>query len=282
MIHKVSGSNAKMDLFSETTHHESMNKSAMTSFESVMLAAASKLMKEGHSAAQVASSFGMTEEQLQSIINNASTAKQASVKEEVVKTASVQQKDSAQEAYDSLHGSSSKAPEDFSPRNGRSIHSAMGNQSVSDIGGPQGQVRYRNSIWDSEILQRKAAEKTGDEIIRESRAKEDARREDIRKKAHEIDPEAVKHAMGRDGVSKMSGNDGYNFSQKLPKRGISIFDSGEFERIPEKTAGEKMVEEKRATKPVKELTADIAPNKSSQSIFNSMIDSMLKEEGKKE
>lgn len=285
MIHKVSGSNTQMDLFAETTYHQSMNKSAMTSFEKIMVAAANKLLKEGQSLADVAKSFGMTEAELKVVVASQETVKTASA-EPVEKTASAEPKsDPAQAAYNALHGVSDKQDSDYQPRNGRSIHSAMGNQSVSDVGCPKGQIRYHNSIFDSEVLKRQAEKKTGDEIIKESRAAEDARRETIRKQAHEIDPEAVKHAMGRAEISNMSGNDGYKFSQKLPKRGISIFDSGEFERIPEKTAGELEVALKRAAKkPEREVTADIiASQKSSQSITNAMIEGMLKiEEPKKE
>lgn len=281
MIHKVSGTNTQMDLFSDQTSRQSMNKSAMSSFENVMLATANKLMQEGRSMEEVARAFGMSTTQLQSVIETQTNAKTASSKQ-VEKTAAAQENhDSAQEAYDSLHGITPRKSEDIGNIRGNStIHSAAGNQSVTDVGGPKGQVRYQNSIWDSEVLQRQAQAETGQDRIRAAQVKESARKQEMLKQKHEIDAEALKLSMqmGKaNGVSSVAGADSYKFSQKLPPRGMSIFDSTEFARIPEKTAGEKMVDEKRNAKPKeKEFTKDLnTKSANSKSIFDSMIDSML-------
>ena len=284
MIHKVSGSNTKMDLFSDQTSRESMNKSAMSSFEKVFIAAAGKMLDEGHSVAEVAARFGMTEEQLQNVNDTWRAASQQG-ENQVTKVASAEPQsnsaDEAAQAYNELHGISSSDQSDLDPIRGNStIHSASGNQSITDVGGSSGQVRYKNSIWDSEVLQRQAQQETGEDRIADAKLKEENRRKELKAKNHQIDPEALKLAMDMghsQGVSSVAGTDGYKFSQKLPPRGMSIFDTSEFARIPEKTAGEQMVEAKRNEKPkAKEFTKDLnAKSANSKSIFDNMIDSML-------
>ncbi len=118
---------------------------------------------------------------------------------------------------------------------------------VTDIGGPKKQIgsETSNSIWDSGNL-----EKLKNSVDnKEKTAKE---REDINKlrkgmKQERLD-EMVANLQDTDTrktstVNSMAPHAGSRY--KTPKNAISIFDKGEFERVPEKTDGEKAAEQAR-------------------------------------
>lgn len=139
-----------------------------------------------------------------------------------------------------------------------------------------------NSIWNSKKLQDIAKVADSQEKIAQEKA-------DIAKvragwkqeNLDELAENVKKHALN-DGVAPMSVQDGSEGKRTLPQNNISIFDSDAFERIPEKTAGEKLKD-----KPEKgqDDTWKSAANSKAQSttdstdLFNNLLSRMNQKDG---
>ena len=135
-----------------------------------------------------------------------------------------------------------------------------------------------NSIWDSEVLTRLGEKKTGDEIIKASREQ----KEEIKAKKRSRDKlENVEAAINVDTrkdstILRHSGDYNDDTNVHIPSNALSIFDNDrDFNRIPEKTAGEKMAEENRRPKEKDKTSVHRKPYTTS-----GIFDEMLKKLGK--
>ena len=118
---------------------------------------------------------------------------------------------------------------------------------ISDMGGPQKQIKLpsSNSIFDPEKNQREAGkigEKTDGEIEKERiatnrRTAEQERMDDLVTKLQSTD-QTKASSINRTGTGDVEST-----AFKSSRNNMSIFDSSDFERIPEKTGGEKVSEE---------------------------------------
>jgi hypothetical protein len=166
---------------------------------------------------------------------------------------------------------------------------------VGEMGGPKKYMQYNsaNSIWDAEVLQRNLAKKGNDERIREENQIIAERRAQLRKGQCHIDKDAFLEALEQTETRKDNSAYGYhaieahNYSGKLQKRGISIFDNlsksdelgaeGTFHRIASKTAGEEVSESRRKERSAKKdrsWAVQSAP-KNTRTMFDQMVDSFL-------
>ncbi len=97
-----------------------------------------------------------------------------------------------------------------------------------------------NSIWNSQKLQDMAKVADSQEKIAQEKADIQKTRAGWKEESlNELADNVAKHALN-DGVSSMSVKDGSEGKRQLPQNNISIFDSEAFERIAEKTDGEKL------------------------------------------
>jgi hypothetical protein len=129
------------------------------------------------------------------------------------------------------------------------IHHIRSAQSgkITDIGGPDtvSNVDSLNSIWDSEKLEKatkKIDSKTRVQLEKEQiennkRVAEQKRMDELVENINSTDSRKNSNIYR---ASDYSGSKYYS-----PAHGISIFDGKEFERLPEKSAGEKMSDENR-------------------------------------
>jgi hypothetical protein len=131
---------------------------------------------------------------------------------------------------------------------GNSIGSAQAG-GLSDIGGTVRQMRTAtsNSIWDTGVLDRILAGKVeldkGEQIKADNKKVAEARETARQQQLFNIDPEAIKAAMGSSkSVSATSAhaNDSSNYGSKVAGNQLSIFDANKFANVPELTEGEKI------------------------------------------
>lgn len=306
MIHKVSNQSQRLLGDSEDRiAHESMNKSAMDSFSNVVVSSAQALIAKGESIKTVADKFKLKSEFLQKMLDGAAPKKLAcactSEEEEYVpemksslKKASrnknrelTEEEIAAQEAYDSLHNIKASTNPSLPNVSSKRILSGKGND-VMDTNGPQKQMgsQRNNSIWDSEVIARQSKVRTNDEILQEQNAQIAADRKQAKhtSRYETIDGQSIVDQLkGTDqrkdaGVRSAGAQEAHKYNNKLPQSGISIFDTSDFQRVPEKTAGEIRRDEiKAAAKAPKDRSwvQSGAKSVTSTDIVNSFINSMM-------
>lgn len=106
-----------------------------------------------------------------------------------------------------------------------------------------------NSIWNSKKLQ--DLTKVADSQERIAQEKSDIAKVRAGWKQENLDElaENIKnHALNDKAISRLATQDGSEGKKSLPQNNISIFDSEAFERIPEKTAGEKLKDKQETPK----------------------------------
>lgn len=139
-------------------------------------------------------------------------------------------------------------------KNDKSVMSATCSPDVfSDMGGPSKQVHssIANSIWDSDRLVKMKGEIDSKEA---SKAEKESMTQLRKKMEQERTDELVAGIQSTDStkdssVNQMNRFQGHKFIS--PTNNISIFDNGNFDRVPEKTAGETVADDnaqKRAQK----------------------------------
>ena len=281
----------KLDWFDNDGNitRQSVNKSAMDSFEDVLRKQVSSMVAKGKDAKQIAKDFHLPLDYIKSMVNP--ETKIACACEGMTKEASAEpapEDNGAAEAYEALHGKPAASYPDCSKlesRRGKSIHSAMGNQSVTDMGGPQKQMKFQssNTIFNPDAISEKSKEKDNGERIREEKAAIRKQHEEMKlsQRNHTIDGESLSEALKKtelrkdSNVQNLSAQEAHKYSKKMPMKGMSIFDTKEFERVPDKTAGEIRREEIKtnAGKKDRSWAAGSEPV-TSKSIFNKMIDSL--------
>jgi hypothetical protein len=319
MIHKVSNQNSRLlgDVEGRL-ERESMNKSAMDSFSNVVVAAAKGLIAKGESLEDVAAKFKLQPAMLQSMLGETKLAcaceqeteeprwdrqhanrveRQPEMKRDLRKVANKKTREltdeevAAIEAYNALHNIKSAGTPNLPTNSSKRILSNKGND-VVDTGGATKQMGYErnNSIFDSEVIARQAKEQGNDEKLKAiAKAKAEAREEAKNVSRYQtIDGESIVAKLKEidqrkeAGVRSVGAQEAHKYNNKLPMNGISIFDTAEFERVPEKTAGEaRRAEIKEAAKAPKDRSWVENGSKSvtSTDIVNNFINSLLNKKG---
>lgn len=307
MIHKVSNQNSR--LLSEVDgrlERESMNKSAMDSFSQVVVASAKGLIAKGDSLEDVAAKFNLSTKMLAGMLEGEQPAKlvcacdEEYVPEMKSATRKVANKKTREltaeevgaiEAYNSLHNIKQAGTPNLPTASSKRILSGKGNDQ-SDFGGARKQMGYErnNSIFDSEVIARQAKEQGNDEMLRaQSKKKAEMRAAAQNASRYEtIDGESiVEQLKGVDqrkdaGIRSAGAQEAHKYNNKLPMNGISIFDTADFQRVPEKTAGDvRRAEIKEAAKAPKDRSWVETGSKSvtSNDIVANFIDSLLNKKG---
>ena len=308
MIHKVSNQSQRLLGDSEDRiAHESMNKTAMDSFSNVVIASAQALIAKGESVQVVAEKFKLKPEFLQKMLESAAPKKLACAcentveKEEYVpemksslkkasrnKTRELTDEEiAAQEAYDSLHNIKASGNPSLPNASSKRILSGKGDD-VTDTSGPQKQMgsQRNNSIWDSEVIARQSKVRSNDEILQEQNAQIASDRKQAKQTSRyeTIDGQSIVDQLkGTDqrkdaGVRSAGAQEAHKYNNKLPQSGISIFDTADFQRVPEKTAGELRRDEiKAAAKAPKDRSwvQNGAKSVTSTDIVDNFINSMM-------
>lgn len=177
------------------------------------------------------------------------------------------------ESFPNLHANNSKAMNTIGDK---SILSA-GRGTITDDGGAKNQIKFQssNSIWDSGKL----TEMIGTPDNKEKTISE---KQDISQKQAEIRQDRVNDMVENlqntdnrkaNGVSSIGEYSGGSYHKQ--SNSMSIFDNSlDFERVPEKTAGEKVAEKARQPKEKDENWKKDCKNVSSRSLFNRMFDNL--------
>jgi hypothetical protein len=146
---------------------------------------------------------------------------------------------------------------------------------ISDTGGPSKQLHSTtsNSIWDPNTIDtlkesKDNREKTEDEVAEIKRLRKGMEKGRIDEMVESIKQTDTRKTSSVAGMTSYRGS-----SYQKPRNNMSIFDSGDFERVPEQTGGEKISErarkpkEKDATWQKTNTTKSL--NKSLDKLFNS-------------
>jgi hypothetical protein len=301
---------------------DSMNKSAMDSFSNIVIASAKGLIAKGESLEEVAAKFKIEPSFLKQMLEANGVNKIAcacepeqkteddvrwsrsqrdridrqpelkrDVRKKAAKTELTEEEIKAIEAYNALHNIKSAGTPTLPTNSSKRILTNKGND-VVDNGGARKQMGYErnNSIFDPNVIERQSKERTNDEILREAAQKRASDREDAKhtSRYETIDGDSIIDALKsvdqrKDaGVRSVGAQEAHKYDNKLPMNGISIFDTGDFDRVPEKTAGDKRRDEiKEAAKAPKDRSWVQTGSKSvtSSDIVNRFIDSLLNKKG---
>lgn len=130
-------------------------------------------------------------------------------------------------------------------RSSRILSAGMG--TVSDNGGSKKQMgtETQNSIWDSEILSKRGKLKSNDEITKAEKEDSQKIRNGFKQERLDSMVEAIRNIDTRksNSITSLSNREGTSESNKRPNSNISVFDKdSNFERLAEKTEGEKLAE----------------------------------------
>lgn len=297
---------SKMNLIDpdEAFRRDSVNKSAMSSFEVELAKSARRARANGQDNRQIAASMGVgvdTVEQLLAMqlpeqlerlersaaIEEAFAPKEASNEPSDEKKAQDQYLSAAEAAYNELHGKTAKAS--ALPALSDVVRKAIQPSRKDDwteTGGPNKQLRYHNSIWDSEVLERQANTKDNGEKIREENASIAAQRQSRRDEQCRVNWDTFKEILASSEIRKeasvqpLTNQEAYKYDNKVQKSGLSIFANTDlqdpFTHVAEKTDGEKMREERNTPKEKDRSWVKTASSKTgNNAFFDKMIDSML-------
>ena len=194
--------------------------------------------------------------------------------EEAKEEKPAEQKEAQQELKTPQRSDNSSAIES----KGNPILSA-GQGTISDFGGPSKYMRSEtsNSIWDSGKLEGLAKKQDSGERIKKENKQSSLKREDIRKERRDEMVESLQNTDMRktNNVSSIGGFKGSKYN--LPQNNMSIFDDKAFERVPEKTSGEKLAEIERNKKD--DSWKDIKKPTTTKDFFNKMFDEVSSEKG---
>ena len=154
---------------------------------------------------------------------------------------------------------------------------SAGRGSVSDFGGPKKHIgsQTSNSICDSKIVESLAAKQDNGEKIKEENLQLKSNRNAIKEERLDNMAQALQDTDMRKADSVASSGEFSGSKYSMPQNNISIFDSAEFERIPEKTAGEQLGK-KEVVKD--ESWKDIRKATTTNDKFNKMFDDITNNE----
>ena len=121
---------------------------------------------------------------------------------------------------------------------------------VTDIGGSTKYMgaETKNSIWDSEKIDKLIGSKDNGEKIREEREGLERVRNGLKQESLDNLAEALSETETRKDATVTSVGEFSGSSFKAPKNNLSIFDTNVFEDMPEKTEGEIVAENARKEK----------------------------------
>lgn len=151
---------------------------------------------------------------------------------------------------------------------------------ISDIGGPkQVQSNATNSIWDSDNIRRLAEKnkRTSKEITQDERARlaanrnlaQDQRMNDL---ADNLKATDLRKDSGVNAIPSEAASSAY----KSVKQHMSIFDTDDFQRLAEKTAGEKLSERKNVERNrVDDSWRNNGKSTSSKEVMNKLFDNLM-------
>lgn len=155
----------------------------------------------------------------------------------------------------------------------RSILSA-GGSSIKDTGGPKKYVgsETQNSIWGSSVVENLIATADGGERIKQEKKdlaniRENFQRERLDSMVDSLNSTDTRKASSVSSIGEFAGG-----TFKSPSNSMSIFDSADFERVPEKTNGEKMAESARTAKAKDESWKTINKTQSPKSVFDKLFE----------
>ena len=153
---------------------------------------------------------------------------------------------------------------------------SAGKGSVTDFGGPSKYIgsQTSNSIWDSGVIESLAGEQDNGEKIKEENLQLKSNRNAIKEERLDNMAQSLQETDMRKADSVASSGEFSGSKYSMPQNNISIFDSEEFERVPEKTAGEQL--EKEVVKD--DTWKDIKPATKTSDQFNKMFDNMTDNE----
>jgi len=148
---------------------------------------------------------------------------------------------------------------------------SAGRGSVSDFGGPSKHMgsQTSNSIWDSKIVESLAKKQDNGEKIKEENLQLKSNRNAIKEERLDNMAQALQETDMRKADSVASSGEFSGSKYSMPQNNMSIFDNADFERIPEKTAGEQL-EKKEVVKD--ESWKDIKKPTTTNDKFNKMFD----------
>lgn len=299
MAHRLSKSN-QMSVADdgEKITHKSVAKSAVNSFTEQLAKRAQDLKSKGASAKEVAAAMKLDN----STVENLLEMKVAKPKDRNQRQAEIDTKpecackngadpekeahlSAAEEAYNTLHGRKKADVQNQKFTSDKTVLKSRKGDIV-EAGGPKKYMgsETSNSIWDPEVVERASKTKDNGERIREEKAAI-AKQQAERKQAEmQINTDALKDLMNDVKAKRAaSGSEQQvpgSWSKRIPQSGMSIFDNGDFSKIPEKTTGEKLAEQKAAEAASRDQDRSWADNRKalkSSDILNRMIDSMLVE-----
>ena len=264
MIQKVSNQERMAWLENDQSfERSSMNKSALDSFTLTIVKEAKKLLASGSSLNVVAKQYNIKADFLKEIIAQVDAELQMQVEagksettkiayacdtKETEKTEYEKYLDAAQAARESLHNLRRADTEGLQNLSSKRILTNKGSY-INDMGGAHKQIgsERSNTIFEPDKVEHLAKQKGNDERIKEEIAAEQRHREHMkdvsRYETINLDrlAEAIENGETRKdgGVHSMATQEHSGYRNRVPANGISIFDKKDFERVPEKTAGEK-------------------------------------------
>jgi hypothetical protein len=275
----------------QSIKRDSISKSAMDSFSTILVKRAKQLKASGQSYSQIAATMKLSENVLKGMIEAAQLAEsQAQFPCGCAETDTTEQDNQAKHmteaeaAYEEMYGKKKSADLEVKDVQARS-HIVSAKAGVADLGGPRKQMKTQTNptIFDPNKLDRIVPD--NGERIRAENAAIEKHREEMRyaSRNETIKGEDIKEALkstiqGKDvSVSSAAGTGAHKYSTKLPMNGMSIFDDKEFARV-EETQGEKMVqaqkEEAAAKKEDKSWLDNGRKTVSSKDFLERMIESM--------
>jgi hypothetical protein len=156
---------------------------------------------------------------------------------------------------------------------------SAGGGSIKETGGPNKFIgsESHNSIWNTEKLAELKQSKDNKEKTTEEKQSITNVRASMRKERIDAMVEGIKSGEQRKDatVASIDSSDGQSYH--APTRGISIFDSAEFERVPEKTDGEKSADSARKPKEKDESWKELHRPMSSKDIVNNLFEKLTGE-----
>jgi len=299
MIYPVSKQNESAVIDGLKGRDGELNSSGRKAANSLITALADRacqLRKKGFSIPDIADSMHLSSEQITDWVTASDQTEEVEPTQKLASTENPQETNylsDAEKAYQEMYGQRWAAQGMQSPPEKVSGdisqgHRVLGAQAgnISDISGPQTQMGMLShpSIWDLDVVERRAAAMKEVEDLRDTDKKAEAkRRENNRILSHDAYNKLAQREVPEDyepqrgtAISKLAdlGDVGDSYSRRLPPNALSIFDSEKFERMAEKTPGEQV---KQAAKAKDRSWENQDQNVSTTKISSRMIDSLLDE-----
>ena len=165
-------------------------------------------------------------------------------------------------------------------RNASSSILNAGSGSIRDEGGPRKYIgsETQNSIWDANVVEKLSGIKSNKEKTAEEKDKIENIRRGPRKEALDNMTEILSATDTRKEATVTNLSDFSGETYKTSKNNLSIFDTEVFEKMPEKTAGEKVAEQARASKEIDNSWRNTKGTMKTKDLFDKLFDIGEKDE----